>query len=450
MATGNEFRRYAGYGVGDFGLNIYWNALSLVLMFWYAEVVGLSPAVAGAIYFVGMAWDAVTDAVVASLSERTRSRFGTYRPHILFGGGALGLSFCLLFWIPPLEGMALIAVLTAAHVLFRTVYTIVAVPYSALASRLSYDSVERTTFSGVRMFFAFAGLLTVSGLWFPLVRHFGGGEDTAAAGFQAAAVIGALVATIALMLCFAGTREKPPPGRCASARPPSIWRFILAIRDNHALAILLMMIFLQSGAVASLLIPLSFFIDVNAPVFARKEVVMTAYATATLASIPVWTVFIRRFGKKAGWALACVLAILCGLDLAISGARVVAGVPLQIIGYGAAFGAFGVLVWSFVPDTVEYGQWKTGERNEGAVFGSVLLVQKLSGGLMGLFVGFMLSQVGYDIDATTQSAATVDGIRFHIFLMPSLLLALSTLLILKLPLNRTLHARIVGQIGGSK
>ncbi len=447
MATTTGIGRYAGYGVGDFGLNIYWNALSLVLMFWYAEVVGLSPAVAGGIYFVGMAWDAVTDAVVASLSARTRSRFGTYRPHILFGGVALGASFCVLFWIPPLEGMALIAALTLAHVLFRTVYTIVAVPYSALASRLSYDSVERTTFSGVRMFFAFAGLLTVSGLWFPLVRSFGG-DDTTAAGFQAAALIGAVIATMALVLCFAGTREQPLPGQCSDDPPPSIWRFIPAIRHNHALAILLCMIFLQSGAVASLLIPLTFFIEVNAPVFARKEVVMTAYASATLASIPVWTLFIRRFGKKAGWILACGLAILCGFDLAISGARVFAGVPLQIIGYGAAFGAFGVLVWSFVPDTVEYGQWKTGERNEGAVFGSVLLVQKLSGGLMGLFVGFMLSEVGYDIDAVTQSAATAEGIRFHIFLMPSLLLALSVLLILKLPLNRRLHARIVGQMGG--
>jgi glycoside/pentoside/hexuronide:cation symporter, GPH family len=450
VATATGFGRYAGYGVGDFGLNIYWNALSLVLMFWYAEVVGLSPAVAGGIYFVGMAWDAVTDAVVASLAAQTRSRFGTYRPHILFGGVALGASFCALFWIPPLEGLALIAALTLAHILFRTAYTIVAVPYSALASRLSYDSVERTTFSGVRMFFAFAGLLTVSGLWFPLVRTFGGGDDTDALGFQLAALIGAVIATAALTLCFAGTRERPPPGQDTDYPPPSLWRFIPAIRHNHALAILLGMIFLQSGAVASLLIPLSFFIEVNAPVFARKEVVMTAYASATLVSIPVWTLFIRRFGKKAGWVLACGLAILCGLDLAISGARVISGVPLQIIGYGAAFGAFGVLVWSFVPDTVEYGQWKTGERNEGAVFGSVLLVQKLAGGLMGLFVGFMLSEVGYDIDAVTQSEATAEGIRFHIFLVPSLLLALSTLLILRLPLNRRLHARIVGQIGGQE
>lgn len=437
---------YLGYGVGDFGLNIYWNALSLVLLFWYAEVVGLAPQLAGAIYFVGMAWDAITDVIVASLSERTRSRFGTYRPHILFGSFALGASFVLMLWIPPLEGFALVAALTATHVIFRTVYTIVAVPYSALAARLTYSSVERTVYSGVRMFFAFTGLLIVSLLWFPLVRYFGGGSDASASGFMAAASVGAVTATAALLLCFLGTREKPPPGRSSGAGH-SLRDFWPAVRANSALGLLLAVIFLQSGAVASFLIPLTFFVEVNAPVFAAKEAVMTAYAAATLLSIPVWTAFIRRFGKKTGWIAACAISALAGLDLALSGARIVSGIPVQVIVYGAAFGAFGVLVWALVPDTVEYGQWKTGDRNEGAVFGSVLLVQKLSGGLMGLFVGTMLSVIGYDVTQDVQSQATIDSLRMHIFLGPFVLLALSSLVILRLPLNRHVHADIVGRIG---
>lgn len=437
---------YLGYGVGDFGLNIYWNALSLVLLFWYAEVVGLAPQVAGGIYFVGMAWDAVSDVIVANLSERTRSRFGTYRPHILFGSFALGVSFVLMLWIPPLDGIALVAALTATHILFRTAYTIVAVPYSALASRLTYSSVERTTYSGFRMFFAFSGLLIVSLLWFPLVRIFGDGSDASATGFLAAAAVGGVAATIALLACFLGTREKPPLGQTAGAGH-TMRDFWPAVRANSALGLLLVVIFLQSGAVASFLIPLTFFVEFNAPVFAAKEAVMTAYALATLLSIPVWTAFIRRFGKKTGWIAACVISALAGLDLAISGARIVSGIPLQVVVYGAAFGAFGVLVWALVPDTVEYGQWKTGDRNEGAVFGSVLLVQKLSGGLMGLFVGMMLSMIGYDVTLDVQSQATVDSLRMHIFLGPSVLLALSSLVILRLPLNRHVHADIVGRIG---
>lgn len=242
---------YPGYGVGDFGLNIYWNSLSLVLLFWYAEVVGLTPQVAGLIYFAGTTWDAASDVLVANLSSRTRSRFGTYRPHILFGGVALGATFVLLFWVPPFEGTALIVSLTAAHILFRTVYTVVAVPYSALASRLTYSSVERTTYSGVRMFFAFGGLVTVSSLWFPLVRAFGDGSDVSAPGFLAAATAGAVVATFALGICFAGTREKPPLGRHVETR----WNdFLPAVRANRALRLLLVLIFLQSGAVASVMI----------------------------------------------------------------------------------------------------------------------------------------------------------------------------------------------------
>jgi GPH family glycoside/pentoside/hexuronide:cation symporter len=438
---------YLGYGVGDFGLNIYWNALSLVLLFWYAEVVGLTPQVAGAIYFVGMAWDAVSDVIVASLAERTRSRFGTYRPHILFAGPALGVSFVLLFWIPPFEGIALVAALTATHILFRTVYTIVAVPYSALAARLTYSSVERTTYSGVRMFFAFTGLLIVSVLWFPLVRSFGHGEDISGPGFQAAAAIGAVTATLALLLCFLGTREKPPLGRLGAGKGHGMADFWRAVRANGALGLLLALIFLQSSAVASFLIPLTFFVEVHAPVFAAKEAVMTAYAVATLVSIPVWTMVIRRFGKKTGWIAACIIAGLAGLDLAIWGARVVSGIPLQVVVYGSAFGAFGVLVWALVPDTVEYGQWQTGDRNESAVFGSVLLTQKLSSGLMGLFVGTMLSLVGYDVTQDTQAQSTIDSLRLHIFLGPTVLLALSSLVILRLPLNRRVHAEIVGRIG---
>lgn len=91
-------KTYLGYGTGDFGLNIYWNALSLILVFWYAEVVGLSPDAAGLIYFIGMAWDAVSDVVIANLTQRTRTRYGTYRPYLVIGGVILGAAFVLLFW----------------------------------------------------------------------------------------------------------------------------------------------------------------------------------------------------------------------------------------------------------------------------------------------------------------------------------------------------------------
>lgn len=439
-------RRYLGYGVGDFGLNIYWNGLTFVLLFWYAEVVGVAPAVAGAIYFVGTLWDAVSDVVIANLAERVRTRFGTYRPFILLGGAGLGVSFVLLFWAPPFDGGLLIATLAVVHIGFRTSYTIVAVPYSALAARLTYSSVDRNIYSGVRMFFAFSGLLAVSLLWFPLARQFGDGNETSPAGFQAVAALGAIAATFALLLCFAGTREQPPLGVSGGALHHTLMRIGEALKGNGALRWLLLTIFLQSAALASFVIPLAFFIEAQGDAVASKEGVMTAYAVATLVSIPVWTWLIRRVGRKRSWVGACIVVALAGLDLAIFGGRPLAGIPLQVMVYGAAFGAFGVLVWGWAPDTVEYGQAATSDRNEGAVFGLILVVQKFAGGVTGLAVGIMLSAAGYEAGLGQQARSTVDALGLFLFAVPSVLLGLSALSVLKMPHDRRRHAQIVRRL----
>ena len=94
-----KLRTLAGYGVGDFGLNIYWNTLSIWLVFWYTTIVGIEPGVAGTIFFIGMIWDAISDPVVASVAERVRTRHGTYRPFLLYGSFGLAACFVLLFWV---------------------------------------------------------------------------------------------------------------------------------------------------------------------------------------------------------------------------------------------------------------------------------------------------------------------------------------------------------------
>lgn len=444
---GAALKVYIGYGIGDFGLNIYWNALSLILVFWYAEVVGLPPDQAGLIYFIGTMWDAVSDVAVANWAQRTRTRFGTYRPYLLGGGAMLGASFILLFWIPPLQGLSLFLFMVAAHMLFRLTYTLVAVPYSALASRLSYDSGERTILSGTRMGFAFLGLLAISGSWFPIVRYFGDGTDTAPGGFLMGAIVGGGIATAALTLCFFATRERE------LGTPPesdfSIAGFLRAVTSNAALGVLLGAIFLQSAAGATFQITLAFYIESHSAVFAAKETVMTIYAIAILVSVPVWTIAVRRFGKKRAWIAACWIVIAGGIWLAVTAPVLVAGVPVQILLYGIGFGGFGVLVWALVPDTVEYGQWRTGSRNEGAVFGSVLLVQKSAGGLMGLGVGMVLTWIGYDSGLDFQATETANRLELYIFAAPAVLLFLSSLVLSQLPLNRTLHAEIVDRIRNS-
>lgn len=438
-----------GYGIGDFGINIYWNSLSLILMFWYADVIGLAPHIAGAIYFAGLFWDAVSDPVVAYFAERTRTKFGTYRPFILFGSGILGLVFTLLFWVPPFEGWLLIACLLIAHILFRSCYTFVAVPYSALSSRLSFNSRNRTVISGVRMFFAFSGMLAVSLLWFPMVRYFNGGDEVSKTGFLLTAFVGGIIATIALLLCFFNTKEKRPPGK-EQVPTSTVLGFVDSAVSNKALMLMLLAICFQSAGCASYLIPLTFFIEINQGIFASKETILTVSALATLAGVPVWTMAISKFGKKPAWLAASAIVSIFGISLAFIQIPLIRGVPPEIIGLGFGASAFGVLVWSFIPDTVEYGQWKTGVRNEAAVFGSVTLVQKISGGLTGLIVGMTLSYLGYDATIDNQTDSVVNGIRLYISLLPGALLFISAVVIVILPLNRNRHAAIVNELSESQ
>lgn len=441
--------RLAGYGVGDFGLNIYWNTLSIYLVYWYTNIVGIAPEIAGTIFFIGMIWDAFSDPIMANLSERVKTRHGTYRPFILYGSFGLGLGFILLFWVPPFSGIALIATLIAVGIIFRTCYTLVAIPYAAMSARLTYNSVERTEFSGVRMFFAFAGLLAVSNLLPPLARHFSGGEAYTPEGFQLTAAVGALAATAALLLCFLGTREK------ALLPKTEIMRFNFSdiakvLSTNRALIILLVTVILQSAATASLMISLVFFIETNQPLFAAKEVVLTAFAIATMTGVPVWTLFSKALGKKVAWITSSLIFACLGLYMLLLGPLLISSIPLQVVGFGFCMGAFGVLLWSFIPDTVEYGQIHSGYRAEGVVFGSVLIVQKLLGGFMGFVVGIVLASIGYTADIAERSTESGAALIVFLSVCPSVLLLLSIIPILSLPLDRRIHADIVDKLSGGR
>jgi len=446
MIIGKKMRTLLGYGVGDFGLNIYWNSLSLVLVFWYAEVVGIDPRTAGFIYFIGLVWDAVSDPVVASIAEHNKSRYGSYRPFVLVGSVFLGLSFCLLFWVPPLDGYLLILVLTIINMLFRTCYTLVAVPYAAMSSRLTYDSRERSELSGVRMGFAFLGMLMITGLWFPLSRYFGGGEENTSHGFLLTAVLGAILATLALILCFFCTQEEPPLGKAKGDKGGLLVRYISALRHNDALLSLLIVVFLNAGAGASLLIPMAFYLEAYSESFAAKEVIMTIFTCATLITIPFWTMLAIRLGKRRVWYIATIWMVISGGALFILGPILYKGVPLQIISFALGGSAFAIIIWSIIPDVVEYGQYTYGERTEAAVFGSSLFAQKASGGLMGLCVGYVLSWVGYDAKRDLQTPEVAEKLgQFFAITSPLMLIAASIVLFF-MPLSREEHARIVNEL----
>ncbi|MEL7452335.1 MAG: MFS transporter [Pseudomonadota bacterium] len=147
-----------GFGVGDFGFLLVWQGTALFLMYFYTDVLGIAPTVAGLIYLAAMVWDAVTDPVIASLADRTRTRLGKYRPWLLFGAAPFALAYPLAFSAPP-DWLPVSVVVWAliTHVALRTAYTIVSMPFNSLQARLTSDAQERAVLAGFRMVGAASG-----------------------------------------------------------------------------------------------------------------------------------------------------------------------------------------------------------------------------------------------------------------------------------------------------
>ena len=440
-----KIKKLIGYGIGDFGLNIYWKTLSLYLLYFYTTVIGLDPRIAGSIFFIGMCWDAISDPIMASLSERVNTRFGTYRPFLLFGSVFLALAFSLLFWKPPFDGTLLILTLVTICIIFRTAYTIVAIPYAALASRLTYDSVERSDYSGARMFFAFLSLLMVS-MFFPELKDFFSTQsESETQGFMQVAFLGGIIASLALFTCFLNTKEIPLPTNTVQSE--KVWAGIYKnVVNNKSLQILLFVILLNSAASICLGTTLVFFIEANASNFASESVVLTSYAIGTLIFIPIWTFIIHILGRKKVWVFLVIAHLLIGLHLYVFSSVILVGIPVQIILFGCLGGGFSVIFWAFIPDCVEFGQRDSGYRSEAGVFGSVMITQKLSGAFMVLIVGFVLESFGLSGKSGTDFIASAEKLTIFLALCPALLLALTIPPVLLLPLGRKAHSSLIEEL----
>lgn len=432
--------RRLGYGVGDIGFNLFWTTASLFLLLFYTDVAGLPPATAGWVFAAALVWDAVTDPVMGYLASRTRSRWGRYRPWILFGAVPLAASWALMFAPLGLNGVALTLWALAAQMLFRTFYTVVSMPYVSLSAAMTSDSSERGLLAMIRMLSATGAGLAIALATLPLVEQLGGGDQ--ARGFFRVALLYATLSVALLLMVFAASREDP----AASTAPlPSMADMARMLGSNRAFW--LVAGFMLMGAVASTFfgktIPYHLKYDAG-----REALIGPSLATITGAAflaIPLWTALMRRTSKRtvalAGLALGSVGYVLFFAGHGAGKAPFFA--TLAVI--GAASGAGYLSFWSMLPDTVEYGEWKTGVRAEGIIFGFISFVQKAALGIAVGTLGQALAGIGY-VANQPQAPETLAAIRQLMLWAPILCAAAGATIIWFYPLDRATHARLVADI----
>lgn len=439
-------RRYLGYGLGDFAFNFYWLPLQVFLLNYYTDVLGLSSGVAGTIIMLCLVWDGLIDPAIGVIANRTRSRFGRYRPYMLFGCVPLAASFALMFFPVQFSGTSLIAYAFATQIFFRTMYAAVNIPYGAMMASMTRDSMERNWLAGVRMLFAFTGSAIV-GYYTPRLVTWFGVKSPDAAYFWATAVL-SVCAIVVILLSFALTEERVETSH-EETHPPTGAMLAMIVRNVP---------FLQIMAGIALFSFANIAFNASLPYFIQYYMQQDKEITGNVAgmvplvqmlSIMPWAFVSRYIGKRWAWILGLAVAA-SGLIALYAIERPSMTTVYWLVGvYAAGAGSIAVNFWSIVPDTVEYGEWRSGVRAEGFIFGFVTLIQKVALGISSAFVGAYLGWIGYAANQV-QSTATLGGLKWLITGVVGLGFVASCAVMFFYRLNAARHEEIVREIATRK
>ncbi|MBR0551040.1 MFS transporter [Stakelama marina] len=433
------------FASGDFACNLYWQSLIFYLFFFYTETLGLPAATAGLVYMIGSFWDGLADLAVGLRAERSGAQ-GGYRRFVGRGAVPLGLAFILLYFAPPFGLAALTVFALAVHFLFRTLYATVNVPYSALTTRISDNSRDRATISGLRMLFGTAAAGAVA-LFTPRIGLLFGQASESTGSFLTAAIIFALAATAILLMVAAKTPERLPVATTQTRHSLAVCARVL-LRNRAFVTLNLAMVAIVIG-VTILTKSVLYYFTYSIGDTAAGSAALALMAVAGTAFVPLWMVVERRIGTRAIWFVSTAVALSAiGAYTALRGGGAIATqaflVAMQagVVGVNFAF-------WAILPDTVEYGEHRQGVRVEAMAFGVAALIQKLALGLAAGLMGLIYSAVGYVAHAD-QTAETLAGMRWSMLLIPAIGFILSALVMIANPLRRGTHAAIVADLARSR
>ena len=429
------------YAVGDFGINLYFMSAMTFLLFFYTEVYGLSAAVAGGVFLVARIVDAVTDPVMGFIADRTRSRWGKFRPYVLYGPVPLGLITVAMFTVPGFGDFGKVVWAYATYTLFGIAYTVVTIPYAAMTAVMTDDYQERTRLTTLRIGCAFAGGIVVSAGLLQSVDWLGGGAD----GFQATMIVFSVVATVLLWVTFAGTEERIAPARAAHKLSLADGARALAANPPLVVVVLLFTLGMLAFTVRMTAAPYYFKYNMG------REDLVSLYFLVTLPVMYLGLMAVpwlsRRFGKAGGIRAGAVFAMIGAVGFYFTPPEDVVMVFVwgSVLAIGGA--PIAVLGWAMIPDTVEYAEWRTGVRAAGVTFAEASFFQKLAKAVGGAGVAALLAAFGY-VANTAQSETTLAAILWAMCVVPLVIQILLIAVSLAYRLDERAHTRIVGELKG--
>ena len=431
-----------GYGIGDIAICLYWSGVGLYLLYFYTDVVGISPSMAGLIYGIGMLWDALTDPFMGYIAERTRTKWGVYRPYLLFGNLPLALSFILLFWVPPFEGSMLFFFLLFTNLLHRTCFTLVSVPFSSLTPRITSDSQERTNLTGFRMMGAQTGTNLMALLAFPIIFWVGGENESL--GFVVLASLAGLTAMAIHAITFVTVKE-PENDQGIERVGGSLSEAASAIGKNGPFWLVFSATLIVGITTIFFGNNLIYYTKYALDLHEHQGTILFTSGIVAFLSIPIWWAISNKLGKKITWLISSSITLTALMVFYIYPITLLNELLVLVAFIGFGSGAGGILFWSMLPDTIEYGEVHTGVRSESSLYGFMTFAQKGSIAFAIIILGVVLDAIGFQANEI-QSKNTIDDMKAIMTLIPSIGVAISLIIIYFYPIDAKMHKELLEQL----
>lgn len=413
-------RRLTMFAFADFAFNLYWQSVMMFLLFYYTDTLGFGIGLAATTYMIASIWDGVISFIIGVAADRTGIG-RDYRRILTWGAVPLGLSFVLMY-LPLASGSNVnIVVLLGAHLLFRTCYAAVNVPYLAMSARISTDPSDRSFVSGLRMIFGTVAAIAVSLLTVRLGTMLVGPANA----FIGSAAVFALVATAALVAVGRSYRDTVG---LQPVQPQPLGPIFRALAANRAFVMLSLAMMAMIVAVTmvgkSVLYYFKYFIHDEA----AGQLALAQMMATGLVAVPLWMLLARRTGVRFVWIVSvtlCIalLAVFALVDLLQAGAM-----QAFLVAFHASVMGLNFALWALLPETVDYGEATSGRRIEATVFGISALLQRISIGVATGVLGWGFTSAGFRPN-TALGADTLADIRGMLSLWPILLFALSAVAI---------------------
>jgi GPH family glycoside/pentoside/hexuronide:cation symporter len=445
LTLGSKFR----YGLADLGIALITSAMQFFLLFYYTDVAGINPALAGTALMVGkLTWDAINDPLFGYLSDRTRSRFGRRRIWMLIGAVPLGVAAWIMFSLPTgLTGVPAFLAVLATFFLLDTFHTMVATSYYALTPELTRDYSERASLTSIRMVFSVFGYILGAALTTMLAGIFHGtGMDLPRAWSATGAVFGA-VAIVTTLVTTLSIKERPELAG-APSRLPAV-RAMLTCFKNRPFVILMIAMFLSSFSFTLLTALVPYFIQYQLGMGDQVSfVLLVMLLTIGIFLVPAKLVS-DRINKGPAYALGLFIA-----SVAIIVTFFFPAGPTPLIYVVAAVAGLGfsgqwVFPWSMLPDVVEYDEKITGERREGVYYGLWAFLSKFTSALGVAVSGWALNWFGY-VPNVAQTEQALFGIRLFYSIVPAVVILISLPFLIRYPITRKSHGELVQELAARK